>query len=70
MSDWQPLETAPKDREVLMFDMSDGSVSHIWIAEWDWNLNKWVAEDTDDLMETPILWMPLPKKPSGYDQAS
>lgn len=70
--DWQPMDTAPMDRRILV-KTADGRVN---AAEWGqpygpWagpgkSADRWRIPDTDDMAErgyaeiTPIGWMPLP----------
>ncbi len=56
MSNWQPIETAPKDgSEVLGW--CEGHVFHL-IA---WDGKKWLADD--GFRCVPSHWQPLPKAP-------
>ena len=59
MTEWQPIETAPKDdTDVLVF--SDNS---IWIASFYHGI--WWFEKNDDTvrLSKPTHWMPLPEPP-------
>lgn len=75
MSEWQPIETAPKDGsriigwvgEIVTLDYVPpcriGSKGHIHIPE------QWVQE-SDSGRCTPFMpthWMPLPSPPTGAD---
>ena len=72
MSDWQPIETAPKDGTlVLLFQLvpprmtgADHDIPHIYISSWwkgnDLNPPNW----KDHFLGQPTHWMPLPKPPS------
>ena len=72
---WQPMETAPKDRAILVCDATehpddwDGTVAVVW---WDENLDTWdnwivgIADDSDDWCSykcEPTHWMELPIAP-------
>lgn len=70
MSEWQPIETAPKDTEVLVWDPSQGCV---YIARQTPFYNTpfegvrcllghhW--ETGEGGYGTPTHWMPLPEPP-------
>jgi hypothetical protein len=55
MSEWRPVETAPKDTRVIMY-FSDGDMMLGHAAEW-------VHDEGDDYWVTH--WMPLPES-SGH----
>jgi len=59
LSDWQPIETAPKDgSEIIMFAMGDIGICY-WsdkVNGWTWGLGKY--------FNSPTHWMPLPKQPT------
>jgi len=59
---WQPIETAPKDKMVLCY-WEDGSfsVSKYYHAKECW------AYRMDDVRLFPTHWMPLPPKPKTAD---
>jgi hypothetical protein len=51
---WQPIETAPKDRDILLYD------ENIYMGQWydkDW----WV--EGGQITCNPTHWMPLPNPP-------
>ena len=64
--EWQPIETAPKDNRILVWNGKDmfvvhhginwitGDVAYI-VAQWD---NK-----TNQVLTRPTHWMPLPPAP-------
>jgi hypothetical protein len=60
---WQPIETAPKDQDILV---SDGD--QIWLATWGEDYG-WYAKETDapslsaDYLSSITDWMPLPELP-------
>jgi hypothetical protein len=60
---WEPIDTAPKDAEVLVFGIEGypGPPDRIWIASW--SIDKWV-EPGDGRTIYPTHWMPLPNPPS------
>jgi hypothetical protein len=63
MSDWQPIETAPRDgTEVLVFTREIGQMVVFFDAGlWREKAN-WLG-----LKNPPTYWMPLPKPPEGHD---
>ena len=54
---WQPIETAPKDRYLLVY-----GTGIIGIACWSKRDQRWHAVGVDVVM-TPTHWMPLPTPP-------
>lgn len=70
MSEWQPIETAPKDREILAFDQQIG----VAIIRWDYTWVAWfdgrmvVDGYGDPEYFTPTHWMPLPLPPISDHQ--
>lgn len=73
-SQWQPIETAPKDGlKVLVYDESYGLPQKAWFGKDrnDETYEGWLFGDGDDyscgMYFTPINpthWMPLPKPPA------
>ena len=64
MSEWQPIETAPKDGTAVL--VYDGKIT---TAEWYglggyWSLCR-VGAWAEDSETDPTHWMPLPDPPSG-----
>lgn len=68
MSEWRPIETAPDDRYVLLFDPST--------PDWDGNMEVgrrygdcwWSAGGPNGGLELErdfTHWMPLPPQPDG-----
>jgi hypothetical protein len=66
MTTWQPISSAPKDQDVLVFVPSDSigvARFHTYVDrsggwwQWDW---MYVPED---IIPTPTHWMPLPTPP-------
>jgi hypothetical protein len=56
---WQPIETAPKDGEILLFGSAYGGALDYWLGQWCGN--HW--EDRDGFYLAPTHWMPLPDEP-------
>lgn len=62
MSDWQPIETAPRDgTEIIGHDIRTG-VSHVtrWDYGWDDPDDHYYSEAPE---YSPTHWMPLPSPP-------
>ncbi len=63
MSEWQPIETAPKDgTQVLVADAG------VWMAcARHWPCNSYWTEDVASALRLnePTHWMPLPDHPVG-----
>jgi len=70
MSEWQPIETAPRHRDVDIL-VSDGT--RVWITYWHTCLSTVVNPDTTEWETTMAYndwqhrggthWMPLPEPP-------
>jgi len=61
MSDWQTMDTCPEDIEAILF-LDEG---YMIIAQ-RWRGHDWTDTATGQpLALTPILWLPLPKRPSS-----
>lgn len=66
MSEWQPIETAPKDELILV-----GPTKRMGIcAAMNHSRDGWVTETCSDWVSiyTPTHWMPLPAPPTGASQ--
>ena len=61
MSEWQPIETAPKDGSIIIISDGDTPVVGLWSV----SLNCWIVEwDHAGFDEPPpSLWAPLPEPP-------
>ena len=71
MSEWQPIETAPKDgRDLLLWDgISPEDGPSVMIGQWVPRVGStrgvWVASYGDDYYITATHWMPLPEPPDA-----
>ena len=64
MSEWQPIETAPKDgTEVLGFVSSDTGADDFFAVICFWE-NQWRVSSVLDATDV-THWMPLPEPPEG-----
>ena len=71
--EWQPIETAPKNKLVLISDGGEvalsawGKVSHVPIYGW---LNLMLGpEDVEIIDMRPTHWMPIPAPPRATGEA-
>ena len=62
MSEWQPIETAPKDgRDILIFHPRMGEM---FVAYWSDGSNRFMFSTMTALDGGETHWMPLPPAPS------
>jgi len=64
MSEWQPIDTAPKDgKEILAYapenEYCESRIGVIYFTEYD----GWISADYDAVKYEPTHWMPLPPPP-------
>jgi hypothetical protein len=68
MSVWQPIETAPEDTEVIVWDSKDSTFYKAWSFDWDIDKefghgHRWHYLDGDGVTECyPTHWM-IPEPP-------
>lgn len=66
MTEWQPIDTAPKGVEVLVYGrLKDGSGSYQQVCRYYKTHKhgyKWSVEWMDNCL-APTHWMPLPEPP-------
>jgi hypothetical protein len=61
MSEWQPIETAPKDgAEILVIDKAQ----QCWLSMWNRKTEMWESDYLDNLKGL-THWMPLPAPPEA-----
>ena len=67
MSKWQPMDTVPKDRQVLL-DISywypgDRTFTEAYVvAQWDEDEHyPWYAGDVSYERQAPVAWMEIPR---------
>lgn len=70
ISEWQPIETAPKDgTQVLLYEVDEDGLEIIFVGEYqssrdeDCYGSKWTCTEYDAFNHYPTHWMPLPKAP-------
>ena len=56
MSEWQPISTAPKDREILTYRRAKLMAVSIWIGD------RWCVSDGCEIIGV-THWMHLPEAP-------
>ena len=70
---WQPIETAPKDKDILLFCPRLGVVRGCWNdCKYHKNSKPYWTNDRADIFgvrytksDQPTHWMPLPDAPEG-----
>lgn len=62
---WQPIETAPKDRSILVTGPDGARIDQVIWGAWDLdNTHNWCDADGDRHPNAAIThWMPLPEPP-------
>lgn len=74
MSEWQPIETAPKDRYILLFRPTAPNWQRVAEGKWDaqehnkkprpyWSCPWRITFNDGDRLHEPTHWMPLPSPP-------
>lgn len=70
MSDWQPIETAPKNERLALLGYAPGhGVVMLYRSVWGGGTGYWYYKRENDYREMiaeeiePTHWMPLPDKP-------
>jgi hypothetical protein len=63
MSEWQPIETAPKDRPIMLAGQWGGFGQS---GEWDIQIGTWLINRFQHVgTDVPTHWMLLPKPPEA-----
>lgn len=70
--EWQPIETAPRDRAVLLWDGANMRVAQRLTAmetgETEWVYARQLGEEAIAfIVREPTHWMPLPKPPAAQE---
>jgi len=67
MSEWQPIETAPRDGTKLLGYEGDGRINTMWFeSQYVWvSPGAWISDynRSDTYEHQPTHWMPLPEPP-------
>lgn len=67
---WRPIETAPKDRIILVFRPSAPAWMQVAPAKWHklkryWN-TPFIGVSLEQLNTEPTCWLPQPEPPDDY----
>lgn len=63
MSEWQPIETAPKDGTAIILSAYSGALDRM--VSWDGRWSDWGGVWTHHgRISQPTHWMPLPTPPN------
>ena len=62
MSEWQPIETAPKDGSDVLVWWPDWMAQPIRVAHYEQRHDIWLT-GRDSAAQPPTHWMPLPAAP-------
>lgn len=69
-SDWQPIDTAPKDTEILVYTRPWGTIVASFSEEFgEWVSRMQVPVSIKDDEELPTHWRALPDPPADADAA-
>lgn len=69
-SEWQPIETAPKDRPIIVSNgEAVGEAQYHESAEGWWWAGYHPTDASDGCVWQPAHWMPLPAPPKENDHA-
>ena len=74
MSDWQPIETAPKDGQSVLLVRYTGVIPRTKLYPFQivvgfWEITEWMAQNSEYYKQRdyealhPTHWMPLPEPP-------
>ena len=74
MSEWQPIETAPKDKRILLYRPTAPEWWMVMGGRYDsdeyaknpkpyWSTYNWRLGKTEQRQNAPTRWMPLPEPP-------
>ena len=77
MTEWQPMETAPKDGTAILawpicgggFYSPEGEAQIAYVMRWEERKSIWVEASGEEYMQcSPTHWMPLPPPPKKGDE--
>ena len=72
MTDWQPIETAPKDETtVLLYCPESWDTNGVRVGWWNggaWYAEEWSSNPLTDFYGKPTHWHPLPPPPGKDDK--
>ncbi|KGQ19944.1 hypothetical protein LF41_2451 [Lysobacter dokdonensis DS-58] len=61
-NEWQPIETAPKDAVVMVWNGDFITMGRYWSQRKCWID---YADEGDEFTDPPTHWQPLPQAPGG-----
>lgn len=65
---WQPIDGAPKDKEILVYTRPWGPIIASFSEEFgEWFSRMQVPVSIKEEEELPTHWQPLPEPPDGVD---
>jgi hypothetical protein len=68
MMEWQPIETAPRDKRILVWSGQEIYAAH-WVRNMITNDEAWIVaqwgDECDQALVKPTHWLPLPEAPSA-----
>ncbi len=64
MSEWQPIETAPRDGERVLVAWKVTSGFEIHVGYWSGDWREAYAHAILDELESPTQWMPISQPPA------
>jgi len=68
---WQPISTAPKDKEsILAYQHFGGGVFRICTMQWDAKDQTWRADIHPFVRFEPTHWQALPDPPAAEEEAA
>jgi hypothetical protein len=63
MNEWKPIETAPKDRHVIIMGRYANGVAYVEEGFWNEARGHWNGR----IFEPPTHWWPMPQPLGGWD---
>ncbi len=67
-SAWQPIESAPKDQEILVYTRPWGAIIAVFSGEFgEWLSRMQVPVSIKEDDELPTHWQELPSPPAGVE---
>lgn len=74
MSEWQPIETAPRDKRILLYRPTAPEWWMVMVGKYDsdedakpprpyWEADRWTIAKASQRKNAPTHWMTLPEPP-------
>jgi hypothetical protein len=70
LSGWKPIDSAPKDEEILVYTQSWGPIVAVLSEEFGQWLSRMQVPVTITAEEAPTHWQPLPSPPRDTAERS